>query len=126
MQSTAGGATFLLLIGGGPIVKNLLFALALVLGGCATQVYHPSRDQAAMQKDIAACTEASVLSSALNVAVREDIIACLKDMGYRKGTAPAASRSVASKPAASKPAKPASADGPAPCVVPCKGASSRR
>lgn len=112
-------------------MRNLLLALALVLGGCATQVYHPSRDQAAMQKDIAQCTEASVLSSALNVAVREDIMACLRDMGYRKGPGmvPVASSAAASKPAAGPAApKPAAKpdEGPAPCVVPCKGGKGTR
>lgn len=83
-----------------------------------------------MQTDIAACTEASVLSTALNVAVKEDIMACLKEMGYRKGTnpapaavstasAPAAPKAAASKPAAAKPNSKA-VQGPAPCVVPCK------
>ena len=86
-----------------------LSALVLVLGGCATQVYHPERDEAAMQKDIAACTEASVLSSALNVAAKEDIMACLKDMGYRKGERAAGVATMSATPQA-----------PQPCVVPCK------
>lgn len=119
-------------------MNKLFLAVVIALGGCATQVYHPERDQAAMQKDIAACTESSILSSALNVAVKEDIMACLADMGYRKGAgATAAAGGSALTPAAAnpsppKPAKPAAskatpkpAEGPAPCAVPCKGGKTR-
>lgn len=97
-------------------MKKMILVVPLVLGACATPVYHPNRDHALIQKDIDACTEASVLSSALRVAVVEDINACLRDMGYQKpppGVRPAAP--AAARPAAAKP--PAR---PAPCAVPCR------
>ena len=70
-------------------MKHLLSLPLLLLGGCmTTQVYHESRTQAEMQRDIRICTEHGKLSepiepiAALNVAYE-----CLEQKGYKRGAA---------------------------------------
>ena len=67
-------------------MKPLLFLL--VLTGCATQVYHPTRTRAEQERDIKLCSEHAKLAepmepvAALNVAYE-----CLEKKGYKRGKA---------------------------------------
>ena len=89
-------------------MKKMIALIPLILGGCATGVYHPTKPASAMQADIDQCTEASTFSDTVRVAVMEDVVACLKTKGYvNKGSLPAAERP---RPAAAA---------PKPCAVPC-------
>lgn len=65
--------------------------LLLLLAGCATQVYHPTRTRAEQERDIKICSEHAKLVepmepiAALNVAYE-----CLAKKGYKRGKAHAA------------------------------------
>ena len=88
-------------------MKKVIILFPLIVGGCATGVYHPTKPAALMQADIDLCTEQARLSEAIPVATMEGVIACLKGMGYvKKGSLPA--RSAEREPAPG-----------APCAVPC-------
>ena len=95
---------------GGACVKRLTILVPLMVSGCATGVYHPTKPATLMQADIDLCTEQATLSKTIRVAAMEDVVACLKTKGYvNKGSLPPGST------AARQPAQEA-----LPCAVPCR------
>lgn len=91
-------------------MKRLIILAPLLVSGCATGVYHPTKPAALMQADINLCTEEATLSESVRVALMEDIVACLKGKGYvNKG----------SVSVLNNPARPAD-EARQPCAVPCR------
>ena len=67
----------------------LLFPLAL--GGCATQVYHPTRTRAEQERDIQICSEHAKLTEPLEpIAALSVAYECLEKKGYKRGRMKAA------------------------------------
>ncbi len=61
-------------------------ALLTLLGGCATQVYHPAKTAAEQRRDIKTCTDHGKLSSPMEpVAALRIAYECLDQKGYRRG-----------------------------------------
>jgi hypothetical protein len=66
--------------------KLVCFALLPLVGGCATQVYHPTKTAAEQQRDIKTCTDHGKLSAPLEpVAALNIAYECLDQKGYRRG-----------------------------------------
>jgi hypothetical protein len=74
------------------MAKASWLAAVLLLGGCAAQVYHPTKSRAQSERDIKTCSDHGKLASpyepisALNIAYE-----CLEAKGYRRGKAAAGS-----------------------------------
>jgi hypothetical protein len=80
-------------------VKRLTILVPLMVSGCATGVYHPTKPATLMQADIDLCTEQATLSKTIRVAAMEDVVACLKTKGYvNKGSLPPGSTAAVSPP----------------------------
>ena len=60
--------------------------LALLLGGCATEVWHPTKSDAEMRADIDQCTDAANDKYWMDpIAALLNAQDCLEAKGYRKG-----------------------------------------
>ena len=70
--------------------KLCCLAVATLLGGCATQVWHPTRTAAEQRRDVETCTEHGKLSEPMEpVAALTVAYECLEQKGYRRGKRPA-------------------------------------
>ena len=70
-------------------VSTCLLLGPMLLAGCATQVWHPTRTQEEQQRDIAICSEHGKLSEPIEpVAALNVTYQCLEQKGYRRGARP--------------------------------------
>jgi hypothetical protein len=67
---------------------KLSLLLLLVLAGCATQVYHPTRTRAEQEREIRICSEHAKLAEPMEpVAALKVAYECLEKKGYKRGKA---------------------------------------
>lgn len=99
-------------------VKFALIAIAILLPGCATAVYHPEKTEAEMQADVELCTtEANDRYRWDAVTALVDAFDCLEAKGYSRTNKQVAERvdSAASGRRSDKPQGPVE-----PCRIPCR------
>ena len=71
-------------------MRLLALPILLLLSGCATAVYHPTRTLEQQKKDIEICHEHGTLTTNFNaISALDEVFKCLEAKGYRKGKAPA-------------------------------------
>jgi hypothetical protein len=68
------------------VVKLSCLPMLALLAGCATQVYHPTRNRAEQARDVKLCTDHGTLSAPYEpIAALNNAYECLEKKGYKRG-----------------------------------------